>query len=109
MHGVQPKPKASPRRSKGGKQATRKTCTSLKHSAMQRDVIREQVTRRNVTPSELDVTMGEDVPATVVLQRFPDTLYEEIPEIQDYEFFITNEDVVVDRAHDKLSRSSSRS
>jgi hypothetical protein len=81
--------------SKGGKQAARKAHATLKLSARQRDTIREYVTREKVTPSQLDVTMGEDVPAAIALQRFPDTVYEEVPEIQDYEYFIANDGVIL--------------
>jgi hypothetical protein len=71
-----------------------------KFSSAQRDLIRKQVVRR--TPSTTKtitttttVTIGEPVAPSVTLEEFPETVYNDVPEVRTYRYFRNNEDLVV--------------
>lgn len=41
------------------------------------------------------ITVGERVPETIELQSFPSTVYEEVPMVRDYRYFMRDSDVIV--------------
>jgi Protein of unknown function (DUF1236) len=75
----------------GASRAEATTSHRLHLSSHQREIIRKHYTsRRTVTtgaaPRAEHVVVGEDVPQTVTIERFPDEVYREVPEIRDYRY-----------------------
>jgi hypothetical protein len=54
-------------------------------------VVREQ----RITRLDLDVDLGSDVPETVELAPLPDVVFTDVPELREYEYFVTNEEIVL--------------
>jgi len=84
----------------GGGQATLRS--RLKLSDQQRNVIRSSV-RRSGQPAttgsstvvEKEITVGDTVPDTVVIERFPDTVYRQVPSMRSYQYITRGNGVYV--------------
>jgi hypothetical protein len=80
----------------GGKSASSKSGRSkLKLTAAQRERIRSVVREQRITRLDLDVDLGSDVPETVELAPLPDVVFTDVPELREYEYFVTNEEIVL--------------
>lgn len=85
----------------GGGQATLRS--KLKLSDKQRNVIRSSVRRPGTsttttgssTTVEKEITIGDTLPDTVVIERFPDTVYREVPSIRTYQYITRDRGVYV--------------
>jgi hypothetical protein len=83
-----------------GGQATLRS--RLKLSDQQRNVIRSSV-RRSSTPAttgssttiEKEITIGDSVPDTIVIERFPDTVYRQVPSMRSYQYIARDRGVYV--------------
>jgi hypothetical protein len=83
-------------RKSGGKSASSKSGRSkLKLSNAQRERIRSVVREQRITRLDLDVDLGSDVPETVALVPLPDVVFTDVPELREYEYFVTNEEIVL--------------
>ena len=54
-------------------------------------VVREQ----RVNRLDLDVDLGFDVPESVELVPLPEVVITDVPELREYEYFVTNEEIVL--------------
>ena len=76
-----------PHRGGGGQAAMR---SKLKLSDQQRNVIRSSVRRPAATTGsatvEKEITIGDTLPETVVIERFPDTVYRSVPSMRSYQY-----------------------
>lgn len=85
----------------GGGQATLRS--KLKLSDKQRNVIRSSVRRPGTsttttgssTTIEKEITIGDTLPETVVIERFPDTVYRSVPSIRTYQYITRDRGVYV--------------
>jgi hypothetical protein len=63
-----------------------------------REIIRKQISQaspqRTVTRTR-KLTIGEDVPDTVELQEFPETVYRDAPDVRSYRYFRSDRNVIV--------------
>ena len=73
----------------------------LKLSDQQRNVIRSSVRRSSpattgsTTTIEKEITIGDSLPETVVIERFPDTVYRQVPSMRSYEYVARDRGVYV--------------
>ena len=85
----------------GGGQATLRS--KLKLSDKQRNVIRSSVRRPSTsttttgasTTVEREISIGDTLPETVVIERFPDTVYRDVPSIRSYQYITRDRGVYV--------------
>jgi hypothetical protein len=82
---------------------------SVKLDSGQRDVIRKHVTRehkpaeRSVVTSRKHYSVGEQVPRSVTIESFPETVYTEVPTVRRYRYFRDDDDVMlVDPEDDRI-------
>jgi hypothetical protein len=71
---------------------------ATKFSQQERDVIRKQMPSRPMrSPSTTtrEMTIGEEVPSSVTVEEFPETVYREVPEVRSYRYYRTDRNVVV--------------
>ncbi|MGV3633942.1 MAG: DUF1236 domain-containing protein [Pseudorhodoplanes sp.] len=67
----------------------------------QREVVRRAAIQRHTTGSarttriEREYVIGDDIPASVEFEIFPDTIYAEVPEIRSYRYVVRDDDVYV--------------
>jgi hypothetical protein len=83
----------------GGRAATRSR-SKLTLTEKQRDVIRRNAVQRRTTGSARTTTIeeyeiGDDIPETVEIETFPDTIYTEVPEIRSYRYVVRDDDIYV--------------
>jgi uncharacterized protein DUF1236 len=76
---------------------SRSTSSKLNLAPEKRRMIRETVIKEQSAPrcSDIQVTVGEEVPASLSLRPFPDVIVRDVPDIRSYEFCIKDNDVVV--------------
>jgi hypothetical protein len=83
----------------GGGQATLRS--KLKLSDKQRNVIRSSVRRSSppattgATTTVEEIEIGDTLPETVVIERFPDTVYREVPSVRSYQYITRDRGVYV--------------
>ncbi|ARQ00740.1 DUF1236 domain-containing protein [Pseudorhodoplanes sinuspersici] len=76
----------------------------------QRDVIRRGATERRTTGSggqvttmDREIVVGDELPETVEIESFPDTVYTEVPEIRSYRYIVRDRDIfLVDPAERRV-------
>jgi hypothetical protein len=83
----------------GGRVASRPR-GQLRLSETQRDLIRRSAVERRTTGSASTTTIeeyeiGDDIPETVEIESFPETVYTEVPEIRSYRYVVRDDDVYV--------------
>ena len=80
----------------GGRAASAKSSGArLKLSATQRERIRSRLHDRRGARLDLTLEMGAAVPDTVELAPFPDEIFADDPELRDYEYFVTEDEIVL--------------
>jgi len=77
--------------------APARTNKPAKFTKEQREVIRKQVTSRpSRSPAVTgDVVIGREVPSTIIVEEFPETVYREVPDVRTYRYYRTERNVVV--------------
>jgi hypothetical protein len=85
---------------KGGGRTAAVSRSKLMLTDKQRDVIRRSATDRRTTGSgggvatmEREIVVGDELPDTVEVESFPDTIYTEVPEIRSYRYIVRDRDV----------------
>lgn len=85
----------------GSGRAASRTRGKLSLTEKQREVIRRAAIERRTTGSartttiEREYVIGEDIPETIEFGIFPDTVYQEVPEIRSYRYVVRDDDVYV--------------
>jgi hypothetical protein len=90
----------------GGQRATVASAPSAKSklnlTQKQRDVIRSSVRRTKApvttgaaTTVEKEITIGDRLPETVVIERFPNTVYRSVPSMRSYHYITRDRGVYV--------------
>jgi hypothetical protein len=73
--------------------------SKLKLSDQQRNTIRSSVRRPAATTglaaAEKEITIGERVPETIVIERFPDTVYRSMPSMRSYQYIVRDRGIYV--------------
>jgi hypothetical protein len=75
--------------------------SKLKLSDKQRNVIRTTIKRPTTTTTttgsavEKEIVIGDRLPETVVIERFPDTVYREVPAMRSYQYVVRDRGVYV--------------
>ena len=65
----------------------------------QRDAVRTQITRRPAAPAttgeatRTEIVVGERLPETIVIERFPDTVYRQVPALRSYNYVVRDRDI----------------
>jgi len=72
----------------GGAAVAAETVTTMTITPAHRTVIKNFVIREHIRPVQIkeSVVVGATLPADVVLQPVPESLYTEVPEVQPYEY-----------------------
>lgn len=84
----------------GGRTATTTSTKqkSSKFSSAQRDTIKKRIVARpartTVTQTR-EITVGDEVPETIILENMPETVYTEVPGARPYRYYRTDRDVVI--------------
>jgi hypothetical protein len=85
----------------GSGRAASRTRGKLSLTEKQREVVRRAAIQRHTTGSartttiEREYVIGDDIPASVEFEIFPDTIYAEVPEIRSYRYVVREDDVYV--------------
>jgi hypothetical protein len=83
---------------RGGRAAVRST---LKLTDKQRNMIRTTIKRPTTTTTttgsavEKEIVIGDRLPETMVIERFPDTVYREVPAMRSYQYVVRDRGVYV--------------
>ena len=87
---------------KGGGRSASVSRSKLSLTEKQRDVIRRSATERRTTGTggrgvtmDREIVIGEELPETIEIESFPDTIYTEVPEIRSYRYIVRDRDVYV--------------
>jgi hypothetical protein len=85
----------------GGRTASAAVSTkqkTSKFSSAQRETIKKRIVARpartTVTQTR-EITVGDEVPETIILEDMPETVYTEVPGARPYRYYRTNRDVVI--------------
>jgi hypothetical protein len=71
---------------------------SVQFSQQQRQAIHKQVLSRPVqgpAAASRKLVIGDEVPSSIVVEEFPETVYREVPEIRSYRYYRNDQNVVV--------------
>ncbi|MEZ0213801.1 MAG: DUF1236 domain-containing protein, partial [Xanthobacteraceae bacterium] len=83
---------------RGGRAAVR---SKLKLTDKQRNMIRTTIKRPTTTTTttgsavEKEIVIGDRLPETMVIERFPDTVYREVPAMRSYQYVVRDRGVYV--------------
>lgn len=80
-------------KSRGGSHKTHRASFTL--DTRQKERIRKDVMIDKSREFNVDVREGRMVPQTVVLQPLPDVIYEDVPEMRDYRYFVDDRRIVI--------------
>ena len=74
-----------------------RSSTGLQLPAEKRRIIRETVIKEPAAPrcQDAQVTVGGEIPQTVMINRFPENIVREVPEIRSYQFCLKGNEVVL--------------
>jgi hypothetical protein len=85
----------------GGGHTAAKSSTkqkSSKFSSAQRETIKKRIVARpartTITQTR-EITVGDEVPETIILEDMPETVYTEVPGARPYRYYRTDRDVVI--------------
>jgi len=87
----------------GGSRASVRSESRLKLSQPNREFVRKSVKMRPRTAETTgvvtrEIIIGEPLPETVVVERFPDTVYRRVPALRSYQYVVRDDDIyLVDR------------
>jgi Protein of unknown function (DUF1236) len=75
------------------------TSSRINLAADKRRQIYEIVMRERIQPVEtqIEITVGTELPRAVAVHKFSDKVYSEFPELRSYEYFVRSDDVVLVR------------